>query len=478
MSVYLGRRLTAGLFSSLLQLPSLGSVGMVALGSLALALTVPTAQASEHTVGQVTFLVGKAEQVKGGVAKAIRRGDAIEVGATVQTSNNGHVHIRFVDGALVSVRPSSSLKVTEYNFVKDNPKSSKVKFELVEGTARAVTGAAGKAAKDNFRLNTPVAALGVRGTDFSVFSSMSESLVSVNSGAVVISQFGDGCSRVGSGPCQGPSALEVRAGSTGGGAALVSVATEKPLALPEGTVRFAGATSLAAAVTSTSSQVAATDATGATGATGAHGTSTTEAAVVADSQALDGASRAIVSGADVSLPTAGNSATKLAWGRWYGASWPSDQTVTYQQAREGGGGRSVTVGNAYVSLYRASESPFVIPDKGSARLALQSGQVHWIGALDTRIAGTVDSGSLTLDFGGKRFSTELTGTNPKVGTFNLQASGVLSTSNLAPGIFVSDQSSTGARVAGAMSSNATEAGYLFEQPAARSILMGTTNWRR
>ncbi|MRD55524.1 hypothetical protein GH816_03080 [Betaproteobacteria bacterium LSUCC0115] len=469
MSVYLGRRLTAGLFSSLLPLTSVVSV---ALGSVAFVLTVSSAKASEHTVGQVTFLVGKAEQVKGGVAKAIRRGDAIEVGATVQTSNNGHVHIRFVDGALVSVRPSSSLKVTEYNFVKDNPKSSKVKFELVEGTARAVTGAAGKAAKDNFRLNTPVAALGVRGTDFSVFSSMSESLVSVNSGAVVISQFGDGCSRVGSGPCQGPSALEVRAGSTGGGAALVSVATEKPLALPEGTVRFAGNTGTAGVTNLASASLSASPVAVETSS------SSSEAAVVADSQALDGASRAIVSGAEVSLPTAGDSASKLAWGRWYGAAWPADKTVTYQQAREGGGGRSVTVGNPYVSLYRSAESPFVIPDKGSARLALQSGQVHWIGALDTRIAGTVDSGSLTLDFGGKRFSTELIGTNPKVGTFNLQASGVLSTSNLAPGIFVSDQSSTGARVAGAMTSNATEAGYLFEQPAARSILMGTTNWRR
>ncbi len=460
-----GRRTAAALFFLLVSLTAW------------LALRPVQALASEHSVGQVTFLVGKAQQAKAGVAKPIRRGDAIEAGATVETSNNGHVHIRFVDGALVSIRPASSLRITEYVFNKANPAGSKIKFELVEGAARAVTGAAGKAAKDNFRLNTPVAALGVRGTDFSVFSSMSESLVNVNSGAVVISQFGDGCSRTGSGPCAGPSALEVRAGGARAGAsALVSVASERPVALPEGTVRMSSVAVAALGAASSSGSNATAGASGAQGSSASvAAVSGEDVAVVADKAAVDGVSKALVGGGDVSLPTAGSQASKLAWGRWYGAAWPSDQTLSYLQARDG---RRVTVGNSYVSLYRAMESPFVIPDKGSARLALQSGQVHWIGALDIREPGTVDSGSLTVNFGDKRFTTELVGTHPRVGGFSLQASGVLSTSSLAPGIFVSDQSASGARVAGAISSNATEAGYFFEQPAARSILMGTTNWRR
>jgi len=227
--------------------------------------------------------------------------------------------------------------------------------------------------------------------------------------------------------------------------------------LPEGTVKHAGV-SLQPPVAAQTERVA----------------SSAETSLVSETVGLQGANRAIDSGADVTLPSAGVAPSKLAWGRWYGAAWPEDRTIPYLEAMAG---RRVTVGNTYLSLYRAPESPFVLPDKGSARLALQSGQVHWIGAL-TREPGQVEAGSLTVNFSDKRFVTELSGTHPRVGAFNMQASGVLSTSPLAPGIFVSDSSTTGARVAGAVTSNATEAGYFFEQPAARSILMGTTNWRR
>ena len=47
-----------------------------------------------------------------------------------------------------------------------NPSDSQVKLNLIEGTARAVSGEAAKAAKERFRLNTPIAAIGVRGTDY------------------------------------------------------------------------------------------------------------------------------------------------------------------------------------------------------------------------------------------------------------------------------------------------------------------------
>ena len=424
------------------------------------AIWAPLAWATGAEVGQVTFMVGVAQQVRDGASKPLKRGDMVGVGSVLQTAANGHLHVRFVDGALVSLRPSSTLKISDYQFSKDAPGLSRVKFELEEGTARAITGAAGKSAKENFRLNTPTAALGVRGTDFSVFSSLRESLVSVNSGAVVVSQFGDGCSRAGFGPCAGPMSLELKAGSRTGPAALVSATLDRPVALPEGTVK------LVAGVTA-SPMLPPVERT-------SNNSSAAEQALVAETLALQGAQQTLGTSSEIKLPTAGAESSRLAWGRWYGAAWPSDQTLTYLEAMEG---RRVTVGNTYLSLYRSPESPFVLPDKGSARLALQSGQVHWIGVL-TREPGQIDSGSLTINFAEKRFATELSGTHPRVGVFSMQASGTLSTSPLAPGIFVSDSSATGARVAGAVTSNATEAGYFFEQPASRSILMGTTNWRR
>jgi len=450
MSVYPGR--------------SFGFFFSVAFFALSCALAPSSGRASESGVGQVTLLVGMAQQTRYGVSKPIRRGDTISVGTKIETSANGHLHLRFIDGALVSLRPSSSLKVTEYQFNKDQPASSRVKFELEEGTARAITGAAGKAARENFRLNTPVAALGVRGTDFSVFSSRNESLVSVNSGAVVVSQFSDSCARGGFGPCSGAQSLELKAGVNNGVAAFVSAAAERPLALPEGSVKLVASTPLPQPALSTERVAAAVTPS----------VSSSGSAVVADSVASSTAGKALDDGSTVSLPSAGSAPSKLVWGRWYGAAWSNDATLAYLEAING---REVTVGNRYVSLHRIAESPFVLPDKGSARLALQSGQVHWIGAL-TQEPGQIESGSLTINFSDKRFSTELSGNHPRVGAFSVQASGVVTTSPLAPGVFVSDSSATGARVAGAVTSNATEAGYFFEQPASRSILMGTTNWRR
>lgn len=43
---------------------------------------------------------------------------------------------------------------------------SLVRFRLDRGVARAISGAAAEGARERFRLNTPLVAIGVRGTDF------------------------------------------------------------------------------------------------------------------------------------------------------------------------------------------------------------------------------------------------------------------------------------------------------------------------
>ena len=61
-------------------------------------------------------------------------------------------------------------------------------------TATALTfGAAAQAAKDRFRLNTPLVAIGVKGTDFVTQTSQEGTRVMVNQGAIVMAPFDQGC---------------------------------------------------------------------------------------------------------------------------------------------------------------------------------------------------------------------------------------------------------------------------------------------
>ena len=160
------------------------------------------AQAARQAVGEVTLQIGQAVVVStSDVSEAVRRGTLIRPGDRIETSEGGHVHIRFIDGALVSVRPTSRLVVEDYQYNPQQVAQSLVRFRLEKGVTRAISGAAAEGARDRFRLNTPLVAIGVRGTDFVVRTQFDQTIATVNQGAIVMTPFGEGCSPLAFGPC-------------------------------------------------------------------------------------------------------------------------------------------------------------------------------------------------------------------------------------------------------------------------------------
>jgi hypothetical protein len=165
-----------------------------------------------NPVGTVVFSVGDAQILRGSLSSAIiERGAKVKVGDVILTGPSSHVHIKMIDAAFISVRPDSRLRITEYNFDPAHVESNRVKFELEEGIVRSVTGSAGKLNKAQFRLNTPIAAIGVRGTDFTVYTTPDITRVAVREGGIVVSPFVAGCQSQGIGPCEGGSALDLSA---------------------------------------------------------------------------------------------------------------------------------------------------------------------------------------------------------------------------------------------------------------------------
>jgi hypothetical protein len=137
--------------------------------SLALALAGWGCQALAGVVaGHISFLIGDVSlQAQDGVRPLLKT-DVVEVGQTVYTGPSGHLHLKMVDSAFISVRPNSRLLISQYEYDAANPANSKIRFSLEEGVARSITGKGGEANKAGYRLNTPLAAIGVRGTDFVV----------------------------------------------------------------------------------------------------------------------------------------------------------------------------------------------------------------------------------------------------------------------------------------------------------------------
>lgn len=86
--------------------------------------------------------------------------DVIETGAASNTQ------LRMIDGGLLSLKADSALSIANYEYNAQTGEGD-VSMKLVKGGLRSITGALNKAGT-NYRLDTPVASIGVRGTHFEI----------------------------------------------------------------------------------------------------------------------------------------------------------------------------------------------------------------------------------------------------------------------------------------------------------------------
>lgn len=176
---------------------------------IAFACAVQSVQAAE--AGKIIFVAGKADVA----GRPAVDGAAVQEGEMLSTGPDGFLYIKTVDSGLFILRPNTTARIAAYQVDTHNPANTRVKFELLSGVARSKSGNAVKQARQNFRFNTPVAAIGVRGTDFTVFTDNNTSRVAVISGAIVMSGFGGACHPGGAGPCEGDASRELNAAQRG-----------------------------------------------------------------------------------------------------------------------------------------------------------------------------------------------------------------------------------------------------------------------
>lgn len=124
---------------------------------------------------RVTLATGKITVAGGdGTIREIARGDLVHAGEILSTASNSYLHMRFSDGGQVVLRPNSRFVIDEYLFDEDEAASTEEEPEgsgsssmrLLRGGFRAVTGAIGRNNQEDYEVKTPVATLGIRGTNY------------------------------------------------------------------------------------------------------------------------------------------------------------------------------------------------------------------------------------------------------------------------------------------------------------------------
>jgi hypothetical protein len=151
----------ANLASNRLRAGSLARAG-IALAALLLAYGTLAAELA----GEVVSADGPTMRLRPQQLNSpVRPGSAVHAGDRFRTGPQARLQLRMRDGAVLSIGPDSDFQVDDYRFAPDSQRSF---YSLARGLVRTVSGAIGKSRHEDFRLTTPTAVMGIRGTDFTV----------------------------------------------------------------------------------------------------------------------------------------------------------------------------------------------------------------------------------------------------------------------------------------------------------------------
>ncbi|MBL8520347.1 MAG: FecR domain-containing protein [Betaproteobacteria bacterium] len=114
--------------------------------------------------GLIEWVSGPVDIVNAhGQSRPARASEPVVSGETVQTGRGGELHLRTEDSAFVAIRQNSQVRIDSY--LASGKEGDHVAMSLLHGALRSVTGWIGRKNPAGYRLRTPTATIGIRGTD-------------------------------------------------------------------------------------------------------------------------------------------------------------------------------------------------------------------------------------------------------------------------------------------------------------------------
>src|SRR3990167_434786 len=137
---------------------------------------VETIPEGRKLVARVVWVKGKmnAEMPGGKDKRALKTAANIYMNDTLVTEANSEGQIIFTDNSTMTFRPDTKLYINEYNYIPKSERKVEKKsagryvLDLVTGGFRTITGLVAKENPNDYQVNTPVATIGVRGTEYSL----------------------------------------------------------------------------------------------------------------------------------------------------------------------------------------------------------------------------------------------------------------------------------------------------------------------
>lgn len=414
-------------------------------------LTLASALAQAGEAARIVFTAGDVRISD----KPVALGNVVQEGDQVTTGADGYIYMKTVDNGFLILRPSSRARIVTYHIDQSNPNNTRIKLELLNGVARSISGEAVKQARQNFRFNTPVAAIGVRGTDFTVYTDQETSRVAVISGGIVVSGFSSTCGPEGGGPCEGKASRELFAHQVG---QLLQV--RKGMAAPQLLPLSSNSPDVTAPPRSD-------EPSGKTVSTSTVGSILAGADISLDPHKNAGLISRITAASMPQLPApvvatepGVEPQRQILWGRWQAVA---DSAANLDVTGAISAKAQLLALNTYYSVLRSQGADWQIPATGNVGFALSQSEAFILDEPTRKMAAAkLENGKLNVNFAAARFSTSFDLVSQDNQRYAFQAQGDVSRD----GKLLGDSQlklPTNMAVQGAMGdANGGEAAYIFQ----------------
>lgn len=409
------------------------------------ALCLIGASVTAAEAGRVVFVVGDAyiEQRTAEIGHAVQEGNKLTTGV------GGYIYLKTVDNGFFILRPGSSARIVNYHIDPEQAANNRIKIELQHGVARHISGEAVKSARQNFRFNTPVSAIGVRGTDFTVYTNQEISRIAVTSGGVVVSGFTASCRPEGAGPCEGSLSRELFASQAG-----QMLQVDRGQGAPQ-ILRGSGTSPDQSAPPRNDEPVSK------------HGNITDPSLTPLKIASLK----------ELAVSPVAPEAQQILWGRWQAVLNQPASIDLDKLGKEGT--RVIAINDQFALLRTRDNNEWQSPSSGSMDFALKRSEAYILEEKRSALTpATLENGRLQVNFANTTFATsfDLVSQGER---FKLQAQGTVSRDGLLNGASQFERPTNMAVTGGLSKDNGGSAAYLFQgRIDDQRVASGATYWGR
>ena len=129
----------------------------------ALVFSAGAAIADDHVAGKVVRMQAPVIAVQDALPRVLKIGDPIFIGDVISTGKGARVEVEMTDDGILTLGERTVFTVIDYVYSGDQSNAS---LRLLAGSFKVVSGGIARVAANKFRVETEVATIGIRGTEF------------------------------------------------------------------------------------------------------------------------------------------------------------------------------------------------------------------------------------------------------------------------------------------------------------------------